>query len=439
MERCVYAYNMSDLRNNGDGGMTREELEQYKKLLSVAYPFEKGKIRDSVMAQIASEPAPKKNKTPWKTIAIRWGSVAAALVFICTVVVSIMPRLGVYVGKDSFAEADEVEMENSAIANPGDAHETAPAEKSDDAYSSADADLPMESPEIYTPVADDSYIYYSEELIYSLTAIADYSEDFEISETPLGDNLAPECSADDSLSPEGEAEEAVPESVATAEYVMTRLMTFSSPSSISTVTECAHSETFMNSYHEIPAIFVNLVGADEYAAWESEISDDSCKNIVGFIERFDVSSELFTELVETTDLYYTGDYPIELIYSGDADAIEKYYSAGGDLDGCLTRYFEYKFKTALGESVENYNAWRSMTGFGSVAEWSIAQLVRDLDVEREDLEAVYNSTVDSFLEVYEGAKIPTYDLDAIVECGHEIRRAITGGALGHEVDALYRK
>lgn len=429
---------MSDLRKNSDDGMSPEELAQYKKLLSAAYPFEKGKIRDSVMAKIASDVAPKKNKTPWKTLALRWGSVAAAFVFICTICISIIPRLGVYEGKDSFAEADEMDVENSAIENAGTARETTSAEKSDYSDASANTDIPMEAPDNYTPAEDDYEFYYEYEITYSLTAITEDGAGYDLLDAACGESVNPSAPTDD-FAPEAEDEGVAPESAVDTNFAMRNLMMFSATTSISTVTECSHSETFMNSYHEIPTLFVNLVGADEYAAWENTVVDDSCKNIIEFVEEFDVSREIFTELLLTTDLYYTGDYPIELIYSGDADAIEKYYSAGGDKSGCLARYFEYKFKLALGESSENYNAWRLMTGHSSVAEWSIAQLVRDLDIEREDLEAIYNATAESFLEIYEGAKIPTYDFDAIMECGQEIRRAITGGALGHEVDALYRK
>ncbi|MBP3367884.1 MAG: hypothetical protein J6L71_00475 [Clostridia bacterium] len=424
---------MSDVRNdNNDGGMTPEELGRYKELLSAAYPYEKGKIRDSVMARIASESAAKKNKTPWKTIALRFGSVAAALVLVCTICISVMPRLEKFVAEDSFAPEAENEAVfdnagsavNSESINKGDSRETAPAEKPE-----APAD------------ADEELIYSEDSLAYcTLTAITEDGAGYDLSYTSCGDSVAP--SQDDGSAPtENECENVAPESAPeAAAYGVKNLMTFSAPAScVSTVTECAHSVTFMNSYHEIPAILKNLVGADEYAAWEAELEDAPCKNIVGFIDRFGVSREVFTELVATTDLYYTCDYPIDLLYGGDAAAIEKYYSEGGSFDECLTRYAEYRFKLALGDAVPDYNAWRAAEGFDSVSTWSIAQLVHDMDMERDELEAIYLSTTESFLEVYEGAKVPTYDFDAIVECGHEIRRAITGGALGYEIDALYRK
>jgi len=418
--------------------MSQEELKQYKKLLSAAYPFEKGKIRDSVMAEIAAGSATKKNKTTLRQIALRWGSVAAAFIFICLICISIMPRLDVYVGKDSFAEADEVNVENSATESTGDAHETSHAEKSETSDAPTDAELPMEAPESYTPVEDENEYYYSENVTYSLTAITEDGAGYDLLDAVCGESTPPSSSMDD-FAGEAEDENVAPESTVDTKFAMRNLMMFSAaPTYISTVTECTHSETFMNSYHEIPAVLKNLVGANEYAAWESSLSEDSCRNIGDFIEHFDISREIFTALVASTDLYYACDYPIDLLYGGDADAIEKYYSTGGDVDGCLARYFEYKFKLALGESAENYNSWRLMTGYTSVAEWSIAQLVRDMDIEREDLEAIYSSTVESFLEIYEGAKIPTYDFDVIVECGAPIRRAITSGALGHEIDAMYR-
>ena len=427
---------MSDVRNdNNDGGMTPEELGRYKKLLSAAYPYEKGRIRDSVMARIASESAAKKNKIPWKTVALRFGSVAAALVLVCTICISVMPRLEKFVAEDAFAPEAENEAVsdnagsavNSESINKGDSRETAPAEKPETAP-------PMDVfDELEIPEAD-------EYVALSLTAITEDGAGYDLSYTSCGDSVAPP--QDDGSAPtENECENVAPESAPeAAAYGVKNLMTFSAPAScVSTVTECAHSVTFMNSYHEIPAILKNLVGADEYAAWEAELEYGSCKNIVGFIDRFGISREVFTELVATTDLYYTCDYPIALLYGGDADAIEKYYSEGGSFDECLTRYAEYRFKLALGDAVPDYNAWRAAEGFDSVSTWSIAQLVHDMDMERDELEAIYLSTMGSFLEVYEGAKVPEYDFDAIVECGHEIRRAITGGALGYEIDALYRK
>ena len=392
--------------------MSPEELEQYKKLLSAAYPFEKGKIRDSVMAKIAAEPQ-KKNKTPWRQLAIRWGSIAAALLFVCIIGINLMPKLGVLEKSDAFAEADEAAVENS------------PVEKSED------ADSTTEAPESYTPPADDSY---NEGIALALTAIAE-DEAFDI-DAEAGGSAE---SADDSFSSEDWGENSDGESDLQVAYSMRTLTAFSTTPIVCTITECAHSEAFMNSYHDIPMLFVNLVGAENYADWESGLADESSKNIVEFIEEFGISRELFCELVETTDLYYTRDYPIDLIYSDDNTSAEEYYSRGGDMDGSLARYFEYKFKTALGAASENYNSWRSMRGFSSASEWSIAHLVRDLDVEREDLEAIYNATAERFLEIYEGAKIPTYDFDAIMECGSDIRRAITSGALGHEVDSIYRK
>lgn len=428
---------MSDLKNDNQSSraMTPEELGRYKELLSAAYPYEKGKVCDSVMARIAKEAAaPKKNKPSWRTLAIRWGGAAAALLFICVISVSLLPRLDKFAAGDMYtAEADnsavmdDARPESSGGVIDKTSSTSAPAEAPEAAADNAS--LPSDAEELAP-----EYEYR----LLAFTAITEDGAGYDLADCAWAEELAPpSASADDSAAEEIEGE---CESVCETAYNVKSLSLYSASAyPVSTITECAHSQTFMNSYHEIPALLQNLVGADEYAAWEGELEDVTCKNIAGFIEHFGVEREIFSELVTTTDLYYVGDYPIDLLYGGDADAVEKYYSEGGDTDACLARYFEYKFKLALGEHAEGYNAWRASKDYDSVAAWSIAQLVHDLDVERDELEAVYAATAESFREIYADAKLPEYDFDAITECGHEIRRAITGGALGHEVDALYRK
>ena len=304
-------------------GMTPAELARYRELLSEAYPCPSGKIRDSVMKTVLSEAKVKKKATA-RSLIVKWGSLAACIVIIGTVCLRILPQIGL-VSKDASLEAENAPNMNGKVEAPMEM-EDSEATLEDYAYCTL------------TAITEDCEEYDSVPPSYGLND-ENCAEDYSVAGATDPEST-PDAKDDTCGDVEGECE---PE----RERMEFKLLS-ASPTVSTVPTDCEHSETFMNSYHDIPAQLSNFVGNDEYSEWlNSPESDISCKNIIGFIEYFDIEKWVLDELVSSTDMYYLTDYPTELIYSGDSDKIEEYYRNGGDFAGMVKRATEYNFKLAL--------------------------------------------------------------------------------------------
>ncbi len=382
---------MNDLNNKDKSA----ELDGYKNALREAYPGPKTDIKAAVMAEISADGAKVLTKKPRSKLRtfVKWGSLAACIVLVGVICIRVLPMTKM------FSESD------NATGN------TVPHENALDGMNYSKADTYSDS----------------ESSVGTIDAVI-----AELPNTPCEEaTKSSVIDADDAIAPESGGEEIAEVEAPQAEQA-TRAdsaeavqdYTSTLPDAVigegeSAQTDCAHAETFMNSYHDIPALLVNLVGESAYSAWLSSTDGECGANIASFIEYFALPREIFCELVNTTELYYLCDYPIELLYGGDAAAIEKYYAGGGNMQDSVCRYFEYKFKMAIASSehVTGFSSWMRERGYSCTADWSIAELSHDMGITAAELEAIYTGVKSTFASIYEGITLPEYDFAAIEAYG----------------------
>ncbi len=398
--------NISNI-NNTDSRELPEEFKEYLRAMNTAYPGPKTDIHAAVMAKINAE----KKKAPTGTkitrgLFVKWGSLAASIVLVAAVCLKILPSVG-EIKTDS---ADNAEVYDQITLS-----------------CKATAIIDCDAMEQSLPTDEN--------------ALAEAEENYSETSTEATDDESFKSMANGVLSDESSS------GSSSNLLVMNNILDFKAPvRGPHPPTECEHSLSFMNSYHDIPVRIISLVGNKEYEKWlvtAHEIGYDNgcCKNIAAFIEYFDISREVFEEIYLSTDIYYFRDYPLELLFEGDADTVYEYYKNGGSFDKAAARYFEYKFKLGLIRlaSVSVYNSWLTKTDFDSLADWSIAQFAHDMKLDEEALASVYGDVKSAFAKDYPDTSVPEYDFAAVAEYGEEIRNAVLQGALGHEIDALYRK
>ncbi len=96
--------------------------------------------------------------------------------------------------------------------------------------------------------------------------------------------------------------------------------------SMNSLENCRHVE----GYHTIPGGLVRFVGGGEAVEQKfTEIyKDTEAYNVVNFIKVFDISKEDFTNMVNSYNMQLneTTPYDIDIMYSDDDKAIDKYFT-----------------------------------------------------------------------------------------------------------------
>jgi hypothetical protein len=90
--------------------------------------------------------------------------------------------------------------------------------------------------------------------------------------------------------------------------------------------ECLRHQ--FNSYHTFGAPLINYVGSKELSEWSNttrELHGHCGINVVQLIRDFDIPREDLEVLMDTTLFYYAG-HDLDVIYSGDDELIELYYT-----------------------------------------------------------------------------------------------------------------
>ena len=399
-------------------GLTEEEAARLLALIAEAYPSPKKDIRAAVMERIRAQreeqtrpkvlPAADSRRTESRGVrlgrAAKWGALAACLVLVTAVGVRFLPAL-----TKNLTAADHAVM-NEAIAYDADMGtdeavaeampemaaepaeggvqlKSAQSASGDDVYADAaemPAEAPMEMPaeepaapaDLFGLFASSHAAAEPEEPEAACEAEeecaveeAAYDEAVPAAPDPYlnGEMFTTSLTAEAAEVPAGAYNGAWGGGPAEAVHAPTEMDdafagSFRSAGPAYVIrTDCAHAGAWRNSYHDIPAVLIERVGAEEFGAWaaEAEAADPCGVNILSFALRFGLTKE---DIYAVGDVWYYLDLPEDLALTEEnAAAIEAYYLAGGDRAKMEKRGAEYEFKTAIVREagLENYLAWRA--------------------------------------------------------------------------------
>ena len=165
--------------------------------------------------------------------------------------------------------------------------------------------------------------------------------------------------------------------------------------------ESAHNDYnlgFSENYHSLSIILTSFIyspgdpgaferWAEEAGRLSAEHATQQCKSryftVDFFIQYFDIKRGDFEKLYYSTDLYSTYEYNIDILYSGDKDKVEEYYSkitperiaemqSRAELQNAKNALVEKTFGYVLlsGETVRpEYEAWIRSLDKENIIEW----------------------------------------------------------------------
>lgn len=208
---------------------------------------------------------------------------------------------------------------------------------------------------------------------------------------------------------------------------------------------CKHSGAFHESYHAFIDEFIDYVGEEAFYAWVEKTKElslkeasEDCKykytNISQFIKDFNIPKEDFLKLCDNTAGYYTHDYNVDILYSGDDKLIDEYYSntPADILSEHRKRMSEYILKSLISGIIgnEKLTSWEKDKGYTPI-NWSIPQVVKEFNITRDDFQSALDKLKDE--ETYD------YDVDKLYSGDAEISAALRDGVPAVEIDAMLHK
>ncbi|MCR4906432.1 MAG: hypothetical protein K6A33_10160 [Clostridiales bacterium] len=419
-------------------GLTEEETARLLALFTEAYPSPRKDIRAAVMERIRAEreaqtrpkvlPAADSRRTESRGVrlgrAAKWGALAACLVLVTAVGVRFLPALTknltaadhAVMNEANAYDADMGTEEAVAEAMPEMAAEpaedgvqlkSARSASGDDVYADAaemPAEAPMEMPaEVPAGAYNGAWGGGPAEAVHALTEMDDAFAGRFKSAGPAyvirtdcahaGAWRKTSLTAEAAEVPAGAYNGAWGGGPAEAVRAPTEMDdafagSFRSAGPAYVIrTDCAHAGAWRNSYHDIPAVLIERVGAEEFGAWaaEAEAADPCGVNILSFALRFGLTKE---DIYAVGDVWYYLDLPEDLALTEEnAAAIEAYYLAGGDRAKMEKRGAEYEFKTAIVREagLENYLAWRAGRD-NSLRAWTVREAADYFGISEERLE-----------------------------------------------------
>ncbi len=381
--------------------LTEEEMRLYKEALETAFPHPSHHLAPDVMAAVRKEEARKQNQ---RRLILRWGSMAACIALVVLLGVTTLPSL---------LSADKIAYDAAENGN----------------Y-------------VTTYKSTDDALLYSAMLDCDEEAQAAYGRNGEEPEMAVETEIAVEN--DTCANTKKEANGAV-----VGEVTEDGLVTVSTTANDAAVPECeevfvcVHESATQNSYHNISEILIREVGQEHYDRWVSDaVRDDPCgENIYAFIQHFRFPEFTFNMLMQTTDMAYFYDYPCDLLYGEDAEAVAAYYEKGGNAEAMLADQFEYELKKNLALSIgeKAYKEWLENFPLGTVRSWSIARFLQDHGFSEDDFLKIYDKTVQSFAEDHVDFVPHEYDTLLLLLPNVYVQQAISLNTTGYVADVLCRK
>ena len=181
----------------------------------------------------------------------------------------------------------------------------------------------------------------------------------------------------------------------------------------------------LEDYHSISGTYSEYVGHEIFVEWWSEVRKldydgngkailyDGCPypraTVCEFIKHFSLSKEEFHDLWYYSSSYYTIDHEPDILFSGDAEIIEEYYSRDYDEYKQLMEIKQSEFYFLL-DLFALYNDDPVYgESFGKVYDlgfnrFSIAQLIYEVDLPREKVEGIYG-------HISNNPEMSSYDFD----------------------------
>ena len=450
----------SDISDSDCTAMTAEELALYREILEAAYPKPKRDIKAGVMKAVRRDAAVKKRQKELRPLIMRWGGMAASIALVAAIGFRVLPAFLT----DNLTVSDE--------AAPAAIEQTAALSTETGVYSTSSSDgfngayTAKRSPaEIVQPQAEDDSAEY-EEAVDTAEAEPASVENALTDAVPAAAEEAfaeiPEEAIEEAI--EEVIEEAACEEIVTAEEDAVEeapvMMFASKPASedpaadieeaapaaeeaLVITSECTHEGVFSGSWHRIPDILIEEIGVDAYAQWREEVKNpaDPCTvNIRSFLEHFEISEEMFTVYLLTTDIAYFCDYPLEVLY-GDTEACENYYSSGGNYEKMLADNFEYTLKLALKEEISGseYEEWLSKFPYPTVRAWSISEFLTDHSIPEYRFLEIYRQTAEDYMEEYDLDELHGYDTTKLYVPAFGTKFALAASQYGYNADVSCRK
>ncbi len=176
-------------------------------------------------------------------------------------------------------------------------------------------------------------------------------------------------------------------------------------------------------YHSIYGGLSDYVGSKKYSEWvktlkvdETKInSDTECPiegNIKLFIDTFNISK---TEFAENCNLIQCSEYDLNVLYSKTAEEIDLYYRDIGQFKNVnlSSAHYQY-FKDEIAEKYTDVLKEKDI-GVGELNMMSIPELVFELNIERDELEALMGDASKTCAELFGANYTYDYNLDMLYD------------------------
>ena len=393
-----------------DNDLRNISADDYRCLISEAYPSPKKDIHAAVMAQVAAETeqSDKKAKilTPRRINRfVKFGSMAACFVLLVTLGFRVVPMMT----KDAVMEMEESTVNTSAVQESAEVGYAYTADDAETSASAADGDgaapaffaakltsgtqAAAEEPEAAPDMSP------SEQIADEPAAVTTYS-------AALADTLPEEEVAYDS------SEEMIEEEMDVAADSLA-------------IEEAPVEE-------EAPAEPILMMSAAPKA---EEVVEEPTEELVveEAVDECVIEEEIEECIVE--------EAVVEEAPAAELAAPDYYrYANAPDEAEAVRRTFEYELKLDLSGEVGEpaYTDWMTAHGYADVSDWSLAELVYDFGISRERFTELHTALTGTFGQLHPGFAVAEYDLDILYGMGTDITDSIARGDKGYITDALYR-
>lgn len=157
-------------------------------------------------------------------------------------------------------------------------------------------------------------------------------------------------------------------------------------------------------YHSYDGELIDYVGNDAFYAWVETAHTvpvkDGCPfsgNIYRFIHECDIPQAVFEDRLYRWGFWNT-DYPVDLLYSADADTVDEYYRNYEDREDWLekkTSHMEIRLNLLdLAKDTEEYRPfYEKYVVDNRIQPFSVADFVRVTGIAKEDLRALLESWI----------------------------------------------
>ena len=226
--------------------------------------------------------------------------------------------------------------------------------------------------------------------------------------------------------------------------------------------ECAHANTYTDSYHSFDSLLIQYVTSEKFNEWvnskviPSAICPYDSQNIYEFIKHFAFPRDAFEDLYYNTSMYYTHDYDIDLLFSGDAERINEYYENGGAYNAFVFKSLDYSVKIHLMNLIDEakYNEWMSEKSYTSLVMWSIPEFIYKFEVSQEHFMSIVDAIKHPAIPEPEAPKednsedvssdksfygLCDYNYDMIYKKSANLQAEITNGTKAREIEMLIHK